>query len=102
MSDLKVENIMQNWRACLLMRNLKKSKKVSWSSPPMRFLKFNVDGAARGKPGPAGIGGVLRNQGGVLYMFLKHVGGSKIPMEQKFWLYRKLFALVAVFFNAPL
>lgn len=29
--------------------------------PPFGILKFNVDGAARGNPGLAGIGGALRN-----------------------------------------
>ena len=28
---------------------------------PPGSLKFNVDGSARGKPGPAGIGGVLKD-----------------------------------------
>lgn len=38
-------------------------------------LKFNVDGSARGKPGPAGVGGVHRNdQGAVLVLFSKNVG----------------------------
>ena len=32
-----------------------------WKAPPLGSLKFNVDGSARGKPGPAGIGGVLRD-----------------------------------------
>ncbi|PWA45434.1 reverse transcriptase [Artemisia annua] len=32
-----------------------------WRPPNVGSLKFNVDGAARGKPGPAGIGGLLRN-----------------------------------------
>lgn len=36
-------------------------KLVSWCPPPDDFLKFFVDGAARGKPGSAGIGGVLCN-----------------------------------------
>lgn len=48
---------------------------VSWYPPPHGVLKLNVDGATRGKPGPAGIGGVLRNSSGVvLFMFSKHVG----------------------------
>ena len=42
---------------------------------PSGVLKFNVDGATRGKPGLVGIGGVLRNhKGEVMYMFSKHVG----------------------------
>ena len=41
------------------------------------FFKFNVDEAAPGKPGPAGIGGVLRNhKGKILHMFSKNVGGK--------------------------
>ena len=38
-------------------------------------LKFNVDGSARGKPGPAGIGGVLRiSDGKILCLFSTYVG----------------------------
>lgn len=36
---------------------------------------FNVDRVTRGKPGPAGIGGVLHNsKGAILLMFYKNVG----------------------------
>ena len=39
------------------------------------MLKFNVDGVAKGKPMPVGIGGGLRNsEGNVLALFSKHVG----------------------------
>ena len=39
------------------------------------MLKFNVDGATRGKPGPMSIGGILRNNNGeVLFRFSKNVG----------------------------
>ena len=38
------------------------------------MLKFNVDGAAGGKPGLASVRGVLRNdKGEVLFMVSKHV-----------------------------
>ena len=41
----------------------------------MFSLKCNVDGVARGKPGPAVIGGILRNyKGEVLFMFSKYIG----------------------------
>ncbi|XVE98564.1 hypothetical protein REPUB_Repub03eG0116800 [Reevesia pubescens] len=37
-------------------------------------LKFNVDGSARGKPGPAGCGGILRDSKGVvLGVFFGHL-----------------------------
>ncbi|KAK9266420.1 hypothetical protein L1049_012440 [Liquidambar formosana] len=46
-----------------------------WKSPPSTTLKFNVDGSAKGKPGPGGIGGVLRDDsGGVIYLFSIPVG----------------------------
>ncbi|XVF56550.1 hypothetical protein PTKIN_Ptkin06aG0130000 [Pterospermum kingtungense] len=35
-----------------------------WIPPPKGVVKFNVDGSAFGKPGPAGIGGVMRNHEG--------------------------------------
>lgn len=38
-------------------------------------MKFNANGAAMGKSGLTGIGGVLRNtKGDVLLMFSKHAG----------------------------
>lgn len=47
---------------------------ISQSPPPCVALKSNHDGT-RGKPGPTGIGGVLRNyKGEVLFMFKKNVG----------------------------
>lgn len=38
----------------------KDSRFVFWSAPPLNGLKFNVDGAVKGKLGLVGIGGVLR------------------------------------------
>lgn len=32
---------------------------VSWSRPPPGFIKVNVDGRARGSPGPSAAGGIL-------------------------------------------
>ncbi|XVF77186.1 hypothetical protein PTKIN_Ptkin14bG0025500 [Pterospermum kingtungense] len=40
----------------------------------MGLLMFNVDGSSQGKPGPAGIGGVLRDHmGKELIRFLKSI-----------------------------
>lgn len=48
---------------------------IDWSPPPPNVLKWNVDGSSKGKPGEAGIGGVLRDgQGVVIAMFSAHVG----------------------------
>lgn len=37
-----------------------RKKVVSWSPPLSRVFKFNVDGAAKGKLDPAGVGGFFR------------------------------------------
>lgn len=53
---------------------LKVTKVFVGAPPKVGELKFNVDRAARGKPGPAGRGGVLRNYKGVVVaLFSKHV-----------------------------
>ena len=46
-----------------------------WIPPSRGYMKFNVDGSAKSKPGPAGIGGVLRDNLSVVKMiFSKSVG----------------------------
>jgi len=39
---------------------------VMWSPPMTNRFKWNVDGSSSRKPGPSGIGGVLRNHHGIL------------------------------------
>ncbi|OMO53069.1 Integrase, catalytic core [Corchorus capsularis] len=47
---------------------------MSWEAPNIGWLKFNVDGSARGKPGLAGIGGILRDENGkILLKFSKAI-----------------------------
>ncbi|WRX11383.1 Ribonuclease H domain - like 9 [Theobroma cacao] len=47
---------------------------VQWKIPPNGWLKFNTDGAARDYPGPLGIGGVLRNEKGMVKMLFSKTG----------------------------
>ncbi|KAK3220120.1 hypothetical protein Dsin_014090 [Dipteronia sinensis] len=48
---------------------------TAWLPPALNTLKFNVDESALGKPGPAGIGGVLRDfKGNVLCSFSLFIG----------------------------
>lgn len=48
-----------------------------WSPPSADLLKFNADKAAKGKPDPSVIGGVLSScERKVLYVFSKNVGVS--------------------------
>jgi len=41
-----------------------------WNPPDDQTLKWNVDGYSKGKPGPAGIGGVLRDHLGIVKRYL--------------------------------
>ncbi|KAK3211066.1 hypothetical protein Dsin_015772 [Dipteronia sinensis] len=53
----------------------KKRESEEWISQCVEVLKFNIDGSARDKPGPAGIGGVLRDhKGKVCYSFSFFIG----------------------------
>ena len=71
----KASDLFHNWQACMGWGAPNVKKSIFWIPPPTGILKFNVDGATRGKLGPAGIGGVLRNdKGEVLLMFSKSVG----------------------------
>lgn len=91
---------MQNWRACLKAGVAKQKGIVSWRSPLCGVLKFNVDGAAKGKPGLTGIVGVLRNYWGeVLYIFSKHVGIKDRNEAGVLAISWKLFAFFHIFFH---
>ena len=46
-------------KSCMGCGPVKVRRFILWSPPPISLFEFKVDGAARGKPGPAGIGGVL-------------------------------------------
>eukprot|EP00253_Pinus_taeda_P001472 PITA_01472 len=53
------------------------SLRNSWQCPPVGGLKLNFDGASRGNPGLARIGGVIRNQkGDILHIYYRALGES--------------------------
>lgn len=64
-------NIIHNLKACVSCGLSKERIVISSSPPPLGVLKFNVDEAARGKPGPAGIGVLCKNKGEVLFLCSK-------------------------------
>ena len=43
---------------------IKRRQEATWSFPPENWHKANFDGAAKGNPGPAGCGGIIRNSSG--------------------------------------
>ncbi|KAK3199353.1 hypothetical protein Dsin_022768 [Dipteronia sinensis] len=79
------------------MRHLYQKKKrknhykEEWFPPSVNGLKFNVDGSSRGKPGQAGIGGVLHNANGrILCLFSAHVGMEESNTSEILAIHRAL------------
>ncbi|KAK3219666.1 hypothetical protein Dsin_013636 [Dipteronia sinensis] len=74
-----IDSILLNISELCVESSKKKSVgHVGWSPPSFGVLKFNVDGSARGKPSPAGIGGVLRDhRGQIMCLFSVFVGSQE-------------------------
>ena len=59
------------------MENQKPQSMDSWIPPPSSFVKLNFDDASKGNPGPAGAGGVFRNERGeILHIYTLNLGHS--------------------------
>ncbi|XVE83735.1 hypothetical protein DITRI_Ditri16bG0110200 [Diplodiscus trichospermus] len=64
-------------------KTIKNRPFTGWSKPVVRELKFNVDGASVGKPGPAGIGGILRDYlGNVRIKFSKSIRVAELNLAE--------------------
>jgi ribonuclease HI len=49
----------------------------NWTPPPLGFLKLNFDRAAKGNPGVAGMGGVIKDSdGNVIRLYAGSMGNS--------------------------
>lgn len=59
----------------------KKRRQRSGHLLTVSMLKLNVDEVARGKPGSAGIGGILRNFEGQTWLTFSNSVGAKDSME---------------------
>ena len=75
-SDVPITHILLNIVECCSGKPKRDLlRKEAWSPPMVNALFFNVDGSVLNPPGPAGIGGVLRDHNGkVLCVFSKYVG----------------------------
>ncbi|XVF83888.1 hypothetical protein PTKIN_Ptkin16aG0529800 [Pterospermum kingtungense] len=74
--QLSVMDFIISPNTILMPSNVKAPRpEAIWAEPLVGIVKFNVDGSTIGKPGPAGIGRVLRNHSGdELIRFSKFVG----------------------------
>ncbi|XP_038704727.1 uncharacterized protein LOC120000673 [Tripterygium wilfordii] len=62
-------------KSCFDALKRNRREELHWLPPLSGHLKWNVDGSALGKPGPAGIGGVLRsNDGTIICLFSCPIG----------------------------
>ncbi|XVF28715.1 hypothetical protein REPUB_Repub15cG0054000 [Reevesia pubescens] len=52
---------------------------VTCCHPDPGSVKFNVDGSAKGNPGPAGCGGVLRDSSGAIFAMFSGPLGIQVP-----------------------
>lgn len=59
--NLRLDDIMHIWEAIFPSSVPRVKRFMLWVQPLDQVLIFNADGAARGKPSPTGIGGVLSN-----------------------------------------
>ena len=71
-----ITSILLNIRdRCVDSKKTKTIRREGWIPPGIEDLKFNVDGSSRGKPGMAGIGGVLRDHNGkIMCIFSNFIG----------------------------
>ncbi|XVF06594.1 hypothetical protein REPUB_Repub06bG0062400 [Reevesia pubescens] len=93
--SLSVEDLFRNSMLLSCSKGPKKSDPaLRWVPPPKGFLKFSVDGSSRGISGPAGIGGVLRDEEGqVQLLFSKPIscmdsnGAEVLAIKEAFLLF---------------
>lgn len=73
--NISMSDLYRSWVGCIARRPRKESIREVWCPPSMGVFKFNVDGEVRGKLGPTGIGGVLRNsERAILLFFIESIG----------------------------
>lgn len=91
-----------SWEGC--MRRVSKDRKpiVGWVKPPLGSFKFNVDRAAFGKPGPAGIGGVLHDNRGRMVLDFSEFVAIMESNEAELRPIRRALGIWSTLGNGPL
>ena len=96
-----IDDMMMNFCLIKMPAKGKVRRETTWRPPEPGVLKFNVDGAAKGNPGASGIGGVLRNEVGLIlgYFSINSGFGSANEAEVKAILKALLFCQQFCFGN---
>jgi hypothetical protein len=66
-------------------RTRREWRDVIWTRPPGDTVKINTDGTAKGKPGTASAGGVLRNGSGSWVAGFAHNLGITTSLSAELW-----------------
>lgn len=83
----KLDDILSNWKACMLCGRGKEHKVICWSPPPGGLLKFNVERADKEKPVRRVLDWFFAIAKGTFYICFLKVLGLEILMKQKFMLF---------------
>lgn len=73
----------------------RETRGAAWQPPPVGWWKINVDGSALGKPGPAGIGAVIRDSTGeTILVISRYIGEADYSYAELMAVHEILFVLV--------
>lgn len=75
---------------------------IQWSPPLHGVLKFNVDGAAKGKLKLSDISGVLCNHNGKVFLVFSNCLGTKDPNEAGVMAILEAFQIFSTCFQGKL
>ncbi|KAL2242478.1 UNVERIFIED_CONTAM: putative ribonuclease H protein [Sesamum indicum] len=65
--------------------------KVKWNKPDRGWIKINTDGASKGNPGPAGAGGIARDErGAAIFAFYEFIGEATNMYAEVYGLFKAL------------
>ncbi|KAL2247051.1 UNVERIFIED_CONTAM: putative ribonuclease H protein, partial [Sesamum indicum] len=65
--------------------------KVKWNKPDRGWIKINTDGATKGNPGPAGAGGIARDErGATIFAFYEFIGEATNVYVEVYELFKAL------------
>eukprot|EP00253_Pinus_taeda_P015440 PITA_15440 len=84
LKKLNIEQGMSYHQKSKLNHQLENQSREAYRKPPEGFIKLNFDGAAKGNPGPASLGGIFRNGEGVTEWIYAEHGGTMTNNEAEF------------------
>ncbi|KAK9000988.1 hypothetical protein V6N11_082782 [Hibiscus sabdariffa] len=94
--SMSIEDFMRNpecWGVARVEKRI--CKKDEWEAPPAGIAKFNTNGAVKGRFGPTGVGGVLRDHSGNVLLKFSNSIGIADPASAELLAIKKALSLFA-------